>query len=164
MHRHWSSHISGRIGGVDLASWTGYKPTGSLSYPIPIYRWIVNSECYRMVQIRAVEPDFKKSNNKPDAKVGYRRLYPTLHSKGCCWCFSWIALALVVILRCVWPLWDFSFRSYEHFKIIICLEKIIVTLSRPFLLSIQDISINEVLFCQKSNKKSNPTFPTLSDF
>ena len=33
---------------------------------------------------RAVEPDFKKSNNKPDAKVGYRRLYPTLHSKGCC--------------------------------------------------------------------------------
>ena len=40
----------------------------------------------------------------------------------------------------------------------------IVTLSRPFLLSIKDISINEVLFCQKSNKKSNPTFPTLSDF
>ena len=27
--------------------------------------------------IRAVEPDFKKSNKKPDAKVGYRRLYPT---------------------------------------------------------------------------------------
>ena len=40
----------------------------------------------------------------------------------------------------------------------------ILTLSRPFILSIQDISINEVLFCQKSNKKSNPTFPTLSDF
>ena len=51
MHRHWSSHSIGRIGGVDLASWTGYKPTGSLSYPIPIYRWIVNSECYRMVQM-----------------------------------------------------------------------------------------------------------------
>ena len=29
------------------------------------------------VRIRAVEPDFKKSNKKPDAKVGYRRLYPT---------------------------------------------------------------------------------------
>ena len=29
------------------------------------------------VGIRAVEPDFKKSNKKPDAKVGYRRLYPT---------------------------------------------------------------------------------------
>ena len=28
-----------------------------------------------------------------------------------CWCFSWIALSLVVILRCAWPLWDFSFRS-----------------------------------------------------
>ena len=72
-----------------------------------------------------------------------------LHSKGCCWCFRWIALALVVILRCDWPLWDFSFRSYEHFKIIICLRTIIVTLSRPFWLSIQDISINEVLFLPK---------------
>ena len=70
----------------------------------------------------------------------------------------------MVILRCVWPLWDFSFRSYEHFKIIICLETIIVTLRRPYWLSIQDISINEILFCQKSNKKSNPTFPTLSNF
>ena len=39
---------------------------------------------YRGIVFRAVEPDFKKSNNKPDAKVGYRRLYPTLHSKGCC--------------------------------------------------------------------------------
>ena len=34
------------------------------------------------IDTRAVEPDFKKSNNKPDAKVGYRRLYPTLHSKA----------------------------------------------------------------------------------
>ena len=59
----------------------------------------------------------------------------------------------MVILRCIIPLWDFSFRSYEDFKIIICLEKIIVTLSRPFLLSIQDISTNEVLFLQKSIKK-----------
>ena len=31
----------------------------------------------QMFLIRAVEPDFKKSNKKPDAKVGYRRLYPT---------------------------------------------------------------------------------------
>ena len=32
--------------------------------------------------IRAVEPDFKKSNKKPDAKVGYRRLYPTFAVKA----------------------------------------------------------------------------------
>ena len=64
----------------------------------------------------------------------------------------------------VWPLWDFSFRSYGHFKIIICVETIIVTLSRPYWLRIQDISTNEILFYQKSNKKSNLTFPTLSDF
>ena len=30
---------------------------------------------------------------------------------------GYIAVALVVILRCVWPLWDFSFRSYEHLKL-----------------------------------------------
>ena len=44
---------------------------------------------------------------------------------------------------------NFSFRSYEHFKFIICLEKIIVTLSRPFLLSIQEISTTEVLLLPK---------------
>ena len=101
----------------------------------------------RCVPSRAVEPDFKKYNKKSDAQGACRRLYPTF--KCCCWCFRWIGLALVVILRCVWPLWDFSFRSYEHFKIIICLRTIIVTLSRPFWLSIQDISINEVLFLPK---------------
>ena len=47
----------------------------------------------------------------------------------CCWCFRWKALSLVVILRCVWPLWDFSFTSYEHFRIF---EAIIVTLIRLF--------------------------------
>ena len=67
------------------------------------------------VLARAVEPDFKKSNEKPDTKVGYRRLYP-FHSKGYCWCFIWMTHALVVNLRCVWPLSDFSFRSYEHLK------------------------------------------------
>ena len=36
---------------------------------------------------------------------------------GCFRCFRWIALALVVILRCVWTLWDFSFKSFVHFKI-----------------------------------------------
>ena len=34
------------------------------------------------IEIRAVEPDFKKSNKKPDAKVGYRRLYPTFAVKA----------------------------------------------------------------------------------
>ena len=73
--------------------------------------------------------------------------------------------ALVVILRCVWPLWDFSFRSYQHFKIIISLETIIVTLSRPFWLSIQDISINEVLFLAKSLIKNQiRLYPTNSTF
>ena len=33
-------------------------------------------------------------------------------------------------LRCIWPLWNLSFRIYEHIRIIISLETIIVTLSK----------------------------------
>ena len=36
------------------------------------------------VKIRAVEPDFKKSNKKSDAQGACRRLYLTFASKGCC--------------------------------------------------------------------------------
>ena len=47
MHRHWSSHISGRIGGVDLASWTGCKPTGSLlsnpNLPMDCGTWMLSN-------------------------------------------------------------------------------------------------------------------------
>ena len=35
-------------------------------------------------------------------------------------------------LRCIWPLWKLSFRIYEHFRIIISLETIIVTLSKSY--------------------------------
>ena len=69
-------------------------------------------------------------------KAPYVAFIRLLHSKCCCWCFRWIALALVVILRCVWTLWDFSFKSYEHFKSITFLEAIIVTLGETFWLKI----------------------------
>ena len=37
----------------------------------------------------------------------------------CYWrCFRWKALALGVILRCVWAMWDLRFRSYKGFLII----------------------------------------------
>ena len=49
----------------------------------------------RWVRIRAVEPYFSKSNKKCYAQGAYRRLYPTFAD------VRWIALALVVILRCV---------------------------------------------------------------
>ena len=66
------------------------------------------------IYTRAGKSDFWKSISKADAQGALNRLYPPLHIKCCFWCFKWIALALVVILRCVWPLWDFSFKSYEH--------------------------------------------------
>ena len=43
---------------------------------------IDGTEDFFQVMTRAVEPDFKKSNKKPDAKVGYRRLYPTFAVKA----------------------------------------------------------------------------------
>ena len=53
-------------------------------------------------------------------------------------------------------------------KIVIGLRTIIVTLSRPFRLSIQDISINEVLFFAKSLIKNQirlfRLYPAFSDF
>ena len=40
-----------------------------------------------------------------------------IHSKYCNRGFSETGLALVVVLRCDWPLCDLRFKSYEHFKI-----------------------------------------------
>ena len=64
------------------------------------------------VESRIFESLFQRRPRKTPL-VAFIRLF---HSKCCFWCFSWIALALVVILRCVWPLWDFLFRSYEYLK------------------------------------------------
>ena len=40
-----------------------------------------------------------------------------IHSKYCNRGFSETGLALVVVLRCGWPLCDLRFKSYEHFKL-----------------------------------------------
>ena len=45
-------------------------------------------------------------------------MYQFLHIRCCSWCFECIALAVVVILRCVCLMSDFRFPSYE------CLKKI----------------------------------------
>ena len=44
-----------------------------------------------------------------------------IHRKYCCWCFRWIlihwiVLALMVILRRIWPLWDFSLKHRHRQK------------------------------------------------
>ena len=40
-----------------------------------------------------------------------------IHSKCCIGGFRETGLALVIVLRCDWPLCDIWFKSYEHFKI-----------------------------------------------
>ena len=46
-----------------------------------------------------------------------RRQKRRLHSKCCIGGFRETGLALVIVLRCDWPLCDIWFKSYEHFKI-----------------------------------------------
>ena len=46
-----------------------------------------------------------------------RRLKAPIHSKCCIGGFRETGLALVIVLRCDWPLCDIWFKSYEHFKI-----------------------------------------------
>ena len=40
-----------------------------------------------------------------------------IHSRCCIGGFRETGLALVIVLRCDWPLCDIWFKSYEHFKI-----------------------------------------------
>ena len=46
-----------------------------------------------------------------------RLLQAPIHSKCCIRGFRETGLALVIVLRCDWPLCDIWFKRYEHFKI-----------------------------------------------
>ena len=75
-----------------------------------------------IIWTRAVEVPKKKAGKKAPATGACRRLlrrlyivytvYTMLH-KG----FRVTGLALVIILRCDWPLCDLRFKSYQHLKL-----------------------------------------------
>ena len=66
----------------------------------------------------------------PKKRLVKRRLY-IVHS--CNRCFRETGLALVVILRCDWPLCDLRFKSYEHFKLKIFLSRNLIYLTAKIL-------------------------------
>ena len=82
--------------------------------------------------------------------------------KCCSWCFRDIAIALVVILRCVWPMWDSPFKSYEHFF------KDISSVSRCHWHAFDvrkewgDIIISWHFICQKADCKTKVVFSALA--
>ena len=56
-----------------------------------------------------------------------------IHSKCCIGGFRVTGLALVVVLRCDWPLCDLRIKSYEHFKLKIFLSKNLMYLTAKIL-------------------------------
>ena len=81
------------------------------------------------VRTRAVEVPKKKAGKKAPATGACRRLLRRLHIRG----FRVTGLALVVILRCDWPLCDLRFKSYEHFKLKIFLSRNLIYLTAKIL-------------------------------
>ena len=66
-----------------------------------------------LVQDRVVEaPKKRRLVQAPQAPFK-----APIHSKCCIGGFRETGLALVIVLRCDWPLCDIWFKSYEHFKI-----------------------------------------------
>ena len=66
----------------------------------------------------------------PKKRLVKRRLY-IVHS--CNRCFRETGLALVVILRCNWPMCDLRFKSYKHFKSKIFLSRNLIYLTAKIL-------------------------------
>ena len=66
------------------------------------------------VFIRAVEVPKKRLVKRLLLQAPFKA---PIHSKYCNRGFSETGLALVVVLRCDWPLCDLRFKSYEHFKL-----------------------------------------------
>ena len=56
-----------------------------------------------------------------------------IHSKCCIGGFRVTGLALVVVLRCDWPLCDLRIKSYEHFKLKIFLSRNLMYLTAKIL-------------------------------
>ena len=71
----------------------------------------------RGVPSRVVEAPKKKRQKRRLVQVPQVPFKAPIHSKCCIGGFRETGLALVIVLRCDWPLCDIWFKSYEHFKI-----------------------------------------------
>ena len=66
------------------------------------------------LQFRVVEARKKRLLKRRLVQAPFKA---PIHSKCCIGGFRETGLALVIVLRCDWPLCDIWFKSYEHFKI-----------------------------------------------
>ena len=69
------------------------------------------------VPTRAVRRQKKSRQKRRLVQAPQAPFKAPIHSKCCIGGFRETGLALVIVLRCDWPLCDIWFKSYEHFKI-----------------------------------------------
>ena len=67
--------------------------------------------------IRAVRRQKKSRQKRRLVQAPQAPFKVPIHSRCCMRGFRETGLALVIVLRCDWPLCDIWFKSYEHFKI-----------------------------------------------
>ena len=72
------------------------------------------SEC---LLTRAVRRQKKSRQKRRLVQAPQAPFKAPIHSRCCIGGFRETGLALVIVLRCDWPLCDIWFKSYEHFKI-----------------------------------------------
>ena len=68
-------------------------------------------------QTRAVRRQKKSRQKRRLVQAPQAPFKAPIHSRCCIGGFRETGLALVIVLRCDWPLCDIWFKSYEHFKI-----------------------------------------------
>ena len=77
----------------------------------------LNTKFYSKFRTRAVEVPKKRRLKRRLLQAPQAPFKAPIHSKCCIGGFRETGLALVIVLRCDWPLCDLRFKSYEHFKI-----------------------------------------------
>ena len=75
------------------------------------------SEFRLSVQNRAVEVPKKRRLKRRLLQAPQAPFKAPIHSKCCIGGFRETGLALVIVLRCDWPLCDLRFKSYQHLKL-----------------------------------------------
>ena len=78
---------------------------------------VVTKYIQSTIKSRVVETPKKRRQKRRLVQAPQAPFKAAIHSKCCIGGFRETGLALVIVLRCDWPLCDIWFKSYEHFKI-----------------------------------------------
>ena len=75
------------------------------------------TDVFFKILTRAVRRQKKSRQKRRLVQAPQAPFKAPIHSRCCIGGFRETGLALVIVLRCDWPLCDIWFKSYEHFKI-----------------------------------------------